>query len=119
LAEVLQLVRADEALTDRDLQVRPLELHAVADNSEVHVLLAALRREGVEIALWCDLRQPDIRRLRQLNDPHVMRVGQGQEAVPAGMRNRSAAELAFARIPSVGRLARLPVERVRPARDRA
>src|SRR4029453_15569023 len=38
--KILELVRADETLTNRNLEIRALELHAVPDDREVHVLLA-------------------------------------------------------------------------------
>src|SRR3982750_2897215 len=117
--EILELIRSDEALLDRNLQVRTLELDAVADDREVHVLLTALDRELVEVAGRRDLRDPYIRGVLQLHDAHVMRVRKSQEPVPTGVRNRLAGELAFARIPRVGRLARIPVERVGTELDRS
>src|SRR5262245_57274500 len=117
--EILQLVRADEPLPQSNLEVRALELDAVPDECEVDVLLTTLGRELIEIALGSDLRDSDVRRLGQLNDPHVMRVRNRQKAVPTRMWNRSTAEVALARVTGVCRPAGPAVEGIGAARDRA
>src|SRR5262249_60406733 len=73
--EALQLVRPDEALPDRNLEVRPLELDAVADHREVDVLLPTLRRKRVEIPPWCYRREPLVRCRVENDDAQVVRVG--------------------------------------------
>jgi hypothetical protein len=117
-AEVLQLVRTDEALTQRDLEIRPLELHAVAHDREVHVLLAALRGQLVEVSERCELRETQVRRPVEDDHAHVVRVRHGQSSVPARHRMRSPTEVALARVTREAG-ARAPVERIVPERDRA
>src|SRR5205823_11897154 len=62
-AQIGELVGADVTLANGALEVGPLELHAVADKREAHVLLATLCRQRVEIPARGNRRVPDPRHL--------------------------------------------------------
>ena len=101
--QVHQLVRTDEPLAHGDLEVRPFELNAVAQDGEVDALLAARRRKPVEVARWCNPRKAAVLSGVEDDDPNVVRVRNGDRPIPAGMGVRRAADVALAGVAAVTR----------------